>query len=392
MKTYLYKLYSKSKDGHLDNQIDRFGIVYNHCIALHRRYYKLTGKKIPCYTLLLHLTKLKHRIKWRDIFRDLPSQAVQNVAERIDKAYRLFFSNRKRKSKCSPPRFKAVKKYSSYTLKQHGYKFSGNRIRLNGVWYGFHKSRDWKGRIKTVTVKRDRCGDMWIAVVTDWTDSKEVPKSGKSVGYDFGMGTFLYASDGRDIEAPLFLKRAEKENLKVSRSVSRKVEGSNHYRQAVMRKARFQRRLANQRTDFQWKLADRLVREYDILCFEDLNLKGMSRQARKPGRKHGRKRFGRKIGEYGLASFLNKLTYKAKVCGKEVRQVSRWFPSSQLCNECGYQNKEVKDLKVTRWVCPKCGKEHDRNRNAAINIEKEGTSSFWSGSGKTNIPDKGVAA
>ena len=385
-------MYSNAKDGHLDNQIDRFGIVYNHCIALHRKYYRLAGKHLSRFDLMLHLTKIKHRPKWRDIFKGLDAQAVQNVAERIDKAYKLFFRSLKAKVKTNPPKFKAVKKYSSYTLKQTGYKFSGNKVRLNGVWYGFHKSRDWKGRIKTVTIKRDRCGDMWLVVVTDWIDSEVLPKSGKSVGYDFGMGTFLYASDGKDIEAPMFLKMAEKENRKVSRAVSRKKDGGRNRRKVVLRRARFIRKLANRRADFQWKLANRLVREYDILCFEDLNLKGTAKQARKLGKKHGRKRFGRKIGEYGLAEFLSRLQYKAGVCGKEVRQVSRWFPSSQLCHVCGYQNKAVKDMKVKEWDCPQCGKHHDRNHNAAMNVYLEGTSSSWRGSGKTNIPDKGVAA
>lgn len=383
MKTYRYKMYTKAKDGRLGNQIDRFGIVYNHCIALHRRYYKLTGKSLSGYDLTTHLTKLKRRSKWLGVFAGLPSQAVQQVAERIDKAYKLFFRNLKHKVKTSPPKFKAVKKYASFTLKQAGYKFENNKVRLGGVWYGFHKSRDWKGKVKTVTIKRDRCGDYWIVVTTDWNEAEALPKSGKSVGYDFGMKKFLVASDYRDIEAPLFMQRAAKENDKVSRAISSKVPGSNNRRRAVLRKARFMRRLANQRADFQWKLANRLVHEYDILCFEDLNLRGMARQVRKPGKKHGRKRFGRKIGEYGFAEFLSKLEYKAAVCGKEVRFVGRFFPSSQRCHKCGYKNAAVKDLKVREWICPQCGEHHDRDRNAAMNTYLEGTSSSWRGSGKT---------
>ena len=377
MKTYKYKMYTKTKDGHLDNQIDRFGIVYNHCIALHRRYYKLTGKSLNRYELTAHLARIKHRPKWESIFEGLPSQAVQQIAERIDRAYKLFFRNLKHKVDTNPPKFKKVKKYASYTLKQCGYKFEGNKVKLNGIWYGFHKSRDWKGKIKTVTVKRDRCGDFWLVVATDWVDSETLPKSGNSVGYDFGMKRFLVASDGKDIEAPLFLKRATKENKKVSQAISRKRKDGGNRKKATLRKARLMRRLANQREDFQWKLADRLVKEYDVLCFEHLNLKGMAKQARKPGKKHGRKRFGAKIGDYALSSFLEKLEYKAMKAGKEVRYVDRFFPSSQICSECGHQNPAVKDLSVRKWICPKCGASHDRDRNAAKNIHLEGTSSSW---------------
>ena len=385
MKTYRYKMYTKAKDGRLGNQIDRFGIVYNHCIALHRRYYKLTGKSLSRYELMGHLTKLRRRARWIGIFAGLPSQAVQQVAERIDKAYKLFFRNLKHKVKTNPPRFKAVKKYASFTLKQAGYKFENNKVRLGGVWYGYHKSRDWKGKIKTVTIKRDRCGDYWIVVTTDWNEAEALPKSGKSVGYDFGMKTFLVASDYRDVEAPLFMQRAAKENLKVSRSVSSKVLGSNNLRKARLSKARFMRKLANRRADFQWKLANRLVREYDVLCFEDLNLKGMARQVRKPGKKHGKKKHGRKIGEYGFAEFLAKLEYKAQVACKEVRYVGRFFPSSQLCHVCGYKNPAVKDVRIRKWDCPQCGTHHDRDRNAAMNIYLEGTSSSGRGSSKSPV-------
>lgn len=384
MKAYRYKLYTKAKDGVLNKQIDRFGVVYNHCIALHRKFFHLTGKLLGKYDLMSHLARIKHRPKWEAIFEGLDAQAVQNVAERIDKAYKLFFRNLKHKVKTSPPKFKRVKKYPSYTLKKNGYRFDGNKIRLNGRWYGFHKSRDWKGKVKTVTIKRDRCGDFCLIVTTDWVDSEILPKSGKSVGYDFGMKTYLVASDYADIVAPLFFSEAASENKRLSRAISKKVKGSNNRRKAILRKARFMRRVANKRNDFQWKLVDRLVREYDILCFEELNLRGMAKQARKQGKKHGKSRHGRKIGDYGFADFLSKLECKAAKAGKEVRFVPWNFPSSQLCSECGCQNPAVKDLSVREWTCPKCGAHHDRDRNAAMNILREGTSSRWRDSARPN--------
>ena len=364
MKTYRYKMYTKAKDGILDNQIDRFGIVYNHCIALHKRYFKLTGKYLNKYQLMSHLAKISHRSRWEEIFNGLPSQAVQNVAERIDKAYKLFFRNLKHKVRTSPPSFKKVKKYSSYTLKQCGYKFNENKIRLNGRWYGFFKSQEIKGKVKTVTVKRDRCGDLWIVVITDKIDVMEYPKSGNSVGYDFGMKTFLIGSDGIDHVAPLFLKQSKAINERLSRAISSKQNGSNNRRKAVVAKARFMRRIANQRADFQWKLANRIVEKYDVICFENLNLKGISA------------RFGKKVGEYGFGEFLNKIQYLASKHGKDVRFVGRFFPSSKLCHCCGYKNDGLR-LKDREWTCPKCGTHHDRDRNASVNILLEGTSSSW---------------
>lgn len=376
MKTYKYKMYSKAKDGQIDNQIDRFGILYNHCIALHRRYYRLTGKHIDKARLQHHLARIKYRQRWIPICHGLDAQAMQNVVERIHNAYRLFFGNLKRHVKTSPPSFKKVRKYSSFTLKQHNYEFDGNRVRIDKRWYGFHKSREFYGKVKTVTVKRDRCGDIWLYVVTDWNDSEKLPTSGKSVGYDLGMKTFLIASDGNDVSAPLFLKEAKKENEKLSRRISSKVNGSNNRRKAVLGKARFMRELANRRNDFQWKLTNDLVRKYDVMCFEDLCLKGMAKRRRKKGQKRGRSGLGRKVSEYGFYSFLQKLKYVAAKHGKEVVLINRFFPSSQTCHECGYVNKTVRDVHIRKWTCPKCGAVHDRDRNAAMNILREGTSSL----------------
>ena len=367
MKAYKYKLYTKAKDGYLDSVIDRFGIVYNFCIALHRRlderYYRVFHKKLGSYAMNKHITKLKQRPKFESIFKGLPSQAIQEVCERIDKAYELFFSNLENKVLTAPPSFKKVEKYKSFTLKQTGYKFQDNRIRLtiDGKmrWYGFFKSREIEGKIKTVTIKRDACGDMFIIVVTDKEDTEELPKSGKSVGYDFGMKTFLVASDNEDIEAPLFLRKCKEENCKLSQAISSKKKGSNNRKKAVLQKARFLRKIANQRADFQWKLANDLVKKYDVMCFEDLNLKEIS------------SKFGEKIGEYGFREFLSKLQYIAQKRGKTVKFVDRYFPSSKKCHKCGYINENLK-LSDRKWKCFGCGETHDRDRNAAINIYQEG--------------------
>lgn len=293
----------------------------------------------------------------------MPSQAVQEVCERFDKAYKLFFSNLKNGAPTAPPLFKKVEKYKSFTLKQAGYKFQGNRIRLtiNGKkrWYGFFKSREIEGKRKTVTIKRDACGDMFIIVVTDKVDAEELPKTGKSVGYDFGMKTFLVASDNEDIEAPLFLRKRKEENSKLSQAISSKKKGSNKRKKAVLQKARFLRKIAKQRADFQWKLANDLVKKYDNMYFEDLDLKGIS------------ERFGEKVGEYGFGEFLSKLQHVAQKHGKDVTFVDKYSSSSKTCHVCGYVNKTL-TLSVRKWKCPNCGENHDRDRNAAINIYQEG--------------------
>ena len=130
MKTYCFKLYKSKKNKNLHRQIDAAGLIYNHCIALHRRYYRLYHKSLNLYALQKHLTKLKRHPRF-SYMKEIGSQAVQDVTERIDRAYRLFFRNLKHKVRTAPPSFKKIKKYKSYTLKQSGWKLlEGNAIRI----------------------------------------------------------------------------------------------------------------------------------------------------------------------------------------------------------------------------------------------------------------------
>lgn len=122
MKTFSFKLYKSERNEKLHKQINSFGLVYNHCIALHRKYYKIFGKYLKRNFLQKHLFKLKKLPKF-NFLCGLNSQAIQDVTDRIDRAFQLFFRNVKRKIRCSPPNFKKIKNYKSFTLKQSGWKF-----------------------------------------------------------------------------------------------------------------------------------------------------------------------------------------------------------------------------------------------------------------------------
>ena len=150
-----------------------------------------------------------------------------------------------------------------------------------------------------------------------------------------------------------------------NRNLSRKAKGSNNRKKAKIALARLHKKVANQRDNFHWQTANKLVGEYALICIEDLNLKAMQ------------KRFGRKISDLGFADFVSKLKYKAHRAGASVVEVDRFFPSSQLCSDCGYRNTETKNLTIRKWACPKCGNIHNRDRNASINIEREGSRIFF---------------
>ena len=360
MKTYKFKLYQARNNKYLHSCINASGSIYNHCIALHKRYYKMFGKHLNMYRLMKHIAKLRKRIKY---WQQVGAQAVQEICQRIEKAYQLFFKNNKKGTR--PPNFKKTRKYKSFTLKQAGYKLlSGNRIKIGKITYKFALSREIKGKIKTLTVKRTSLGELFILVVTDFVEESFGVVTGKIAGFDFGLKTFLTVSDGTTIESPLFFNQFRSLLKKANKNLSSKRKCSNNWYKAKANLARVYEFISNKRKDWFWKLAHELTNKYDVLIFEDLNLKGMKRL------------WGRKVSDLSFASFLEILICVANNKGKTVHFVDRFYPSSKTCSCCGHINKEL-SLKQREWNCPSCNtKDIPRDLNAAINLQREGASSL----------------
>ena len=377
VKTYKFKLYRQKKNKFLHQQINIAGLIYNHCIALHRRYYKLTGKSLNKFVLMKHITKLKKLAKYQH-WNLVGSQAIQDIVERIDKGYQLFFRNRSRlgghrrsrrslkhKIKTAPPGFKKVKKYSSFTLKQSGWKLlDGNKIKIQGEIYKFSKSRDIPSDIKTVTIKRDSLGNLYLYfVVEEDVAQNNQLRTGNSVGFDFGLKTFLIPSAGEDIESPLYYRQAMAELKIAQQNLARKVKFSGGWKKAKLVVTRIYQTVVNKRRDWFFKLAHELTDTFDHLFFEDLNMKGMQSL------------WGRKVGDLARSECMGILKHVANKKGKVVFCIDRWYPSSKTCSDCGHIHKDLK-LSERHWACPGCGCIHDRDRNAALNIHREGASSL----------------
>lgn len=364
VKTYKFKLYQTKKNKNLHQQIDIAGLIYNHCIALHRKYYRLTGKTLNKFALMKHVAKLKKLERYAH-WNLVDAQAIQDVCDRIDKAYKLFFGNLKRKIRTSPPSFKKVKKYSSFTLKQTGWKLLGdNKIVIRGKVYKFSKSRDIPADIKTVTVKRDTLGNLYLYfVVEEEIDQSARILTGNSAGFDFGMKVFLTSSDGQEIESPLYYRQAMHDLKLAQRAMSTKRKGSNNWKKAKAHVARLYQTVVNRRRDWFFKLAHELTDRYDALFFEDLSMKGMQAL------------WGRKISDLARSEFMGILKHVASVKDKLVGLVDRFYPSSKTCSDCGCVNHSL-TLSDRRWVCTGCGVIHDRDLNAALNILREGASSL----------------
>jgi putative transposase len=307
-----------------------------------------------------HIAKLRNRNPYWQL---VGSQAMQDICQRIERGYKLFFDHHKKGTR--PPNFKASKKYKSFTLKQAGYKFlGGNRVKIGSKVYQFWNSQNIEGKIKTVTIKRVPTGDLYLIVVTDTLGQADNKfKTGKIAGFDFGLKTFLTSSDNEQIASPLFLKTNLKALRKLSKALSSKHKGSNNRNRARLNLARLHEDITNQRRDFFWKLAHRLTDEYDYLFFENLCLKGMVRL------------WGRKVSDLAFSEFLEILEWVALKKDKVVHFIDRWYPSSKTCSNCGHVLEKL-ELDTREWRCPCCQQINDRDENAAINIKNVGASTF----------------
>jgi putative transposase len=211
-------------------------------------------------------------------------------------------------------------------------------------------------------VKRNAVGDIYVYLVCEVQSIPVEARTGKSVGFDFGLKKFLTGSDGYDIKSPDFFMQNAKIIRTKSRRLSSKQKGSHKRERARLDLARAYRKMENQRRDFHFKTAQRLCEEYALISLETLNMKYMARK------------YGRKVHSLGFSEFVKILEYEAQKFGTQIVFIDPWYASSQICNNCGYKNPELKDLRIREWDCPECGEHHDRDRNAAKNIERVGAS------------------
>ena len=358
MISYKYKLYRTKKTKHLDKMFREACFVWNHALALQKRYYKLYHKYIERYTMYKHFSK-----RYKPTL--LHSHTIREILDRLDIAYKRFFKHDAKR----PPKFKKASEFCSFVFKQGGYSINENEFVINKIKksFKFSLSRPYDGNVKRVLVKRNKLGEYFIVLCLD-KEARPYGKShdGASVGIDFGLKKYMTLSDGREIDNPQFLKADLQELRRRSRNLSKCKKGSNNRKRKKLELERLYRTIVNKRSNFQWKLAHELCKRYDLICLEDLNLDGMKRN------------WGRKMSDLAHGDFVLKLEYVAKKYGVQVHKIDRFFPSSRLCT-CGYKNDKL-SLSDRIWTRPSCGAVHPRDLFAAENILRQGIAELGSGS------------
>ena len=374
MRNTKHKLFKDKALRHLHNESDICGVVKNHFVALCMRYYRRYGKGLSYAKMSKHLTKLKKLEKYQHW--NIPySWALQNVLKRLAQSFREMKTLGR-----GHPKFKSCKKHRGMTFRGEQVKIEKlldkqknarnhptYRIRLNGRWYRFALHRKIRGKIVEVQVTRDALGDVSITLTEDYSEVKIEPKTGKAEGFDFGIKDFLTGSDGHRYTSPMFYKQNADKLAKAQKVYSRKVKGSNNSERERKNVARIHKKTANQRADHHWKLAIELCQKFDMLFFEDLNLRGMKVSL-----------FGKQVSDLAFGEFLEKLKHQSQKRIRSVLKIGRWSPTSKCCSVCGHKN-ETLTLAVREWRCPKCDTHLDRDQNAAMNILKEGVASFGLG-------------
>ena len=331
--------------------------VYNHFLKLKQYLYQEFKIKITYNHTSKMLTELKKQKTWLKV----PDKwALQNALKDLDSAYINFF-----RGQSKYPKFKRKDDKNSYRTNDK-IKVGNSFIAIPKVGmlrykdaYMFEKENILK--IYNATISKTSSGKYYASI------SAEVyipcfERTNQNIGIDFGLKDFLILNTGEKIKNPRILKHLEVKYRRLAKAVSRKVVGSANYRKAKINLARFHEYVSNIRRDFLHKLSTSLVKQYDIICIENLNIKGFMKNHK----------LAKSFQDVSLYEFVRQLEYKTKWYGKTLSKVDRFYPSSQLCSNCGFKNSKVKNLSIRDWDCPKCGTHHDRDVNSAINILNEG--------------------
>ncbi len=341
--------------------------VYNHMLERNNKVYKRRGEHLSYITMQNLLPKMKKFLPW---LKDADSQALKYACRQVDTAFQKFF-----KHETDHPTFHSKKGRQSYTTTNNtAIHISNDRKKVKLPIVGWIKIRGLhmaeNALINYATVSFDPDGSFYVSI--NYKYEADIPAPGivkpSVLGLDYKSDGLYVDSDGNCAEMPHWFRESQAKLARQQRRLSKKrgsrkgERKSSGWHKQHRKVSTLQSKIAHQRHDYLHKLSKVLAETYDTVAIEDLDMKSMS------NKDFGN---GKATMDNGYGMFTTMLEYKFAWNGKRLVKVDRWFPSSQICSCCGYQNKNLKDLRIRRWQCPNCGVEHDRDINAAVNIKNK---------------------
>ena len=327
--------------------------VYNYFLNQRKEEYLSNKKSLTYNQQAGFLTQLKKELLW---LKEINSQTLQYSLKCLDTAYQGFFNKR-----TQFPKFKSRKSKNSFTIPQN-VRHDKTKLIIPLFLEGIEMIMERKinGDIRRATISKTPTGKYFVSILTE---QEYIPasKTNQSVGIDLGIKDFLVLSNGTKIKNHRFLKHYERILKLNQQSLSRKTSKSVRYEKQRIKVARIHEKITNSRMDLIHKTTTNLIKQFDTIYLEDLNVKGMMKNHK----------LSKAISDVSWGKFIDTLEYKANWNDKQIIHIDRFFPSSKTCSKCGWINNSL-TLKDREWICPKCGTKHDRDFNAAINILNEG--------------------
>ena len=362
---------NKEQEQTLNKTLGCYRFVYNHMLALKQQEYNENKKSLGLKELSRYFYGTLRKNEQYAWLEEQNTKVMEQAIRQMLTAYDNFFKHHKGFPKFKSKKDKnsalfpknAISKCNKFETKHITLTKSLKNIRFRCSDLYLIRLQKYNKNIRNATLSKSKSGNYFLSILVEIEDTelKKFEHTNKQVGIDLGVKDFVITSDGDVFENKHFLKNEEKKIARLNRQLSKKKKGSNNREKQRVKIAKLFERMVNKKEAYIHYVVNELLKSYDTIFMEDLNVKGMLRNHK----------LSKSISDVGFYKFKETLTNKALENDKQVISVDRFYPSSKTCSVCGYKKEDL-TLNDREWTCPNCGTKHNRDINAAVNILLEG--------------------